>query len=218
MASQRLLTLLLLPVLAAEAGDADRLLAGLAERNGKLATLRARYVQRRESELSAEPLRSEGVLCYSRKAKCLVFLGERPRKVAIRLDETSYQVYRPAQRRAERWEFRRNFSGAALLELFSPGVAKLTASYDTLELKREGEVATVRLRPKEERVLKRIRELRLALRNETFELVRFAYRDADGELVSIELSRIETNPKLPEATFAKEPPKGTDLRITEVKD
>jgi len=209
---------LLLLLGTARADEAGDLLAGLARRNARTTTLRARYVQRRESDLLDKPLKSTGTILFSRRQGCLVFLARTPRKVVIRLDAHSYQVYEPGKKRAERFLFRKNFSGVALLRVFSRDVAMVRESYDLLKIERGEQATTVRLRPKSKQVRKRLLELSVTIHRKSFALTRFAYRDPSGDLVAIDLDRIERNPTLDERRLARELPPGTDLRVTEVKE
>ena len=212
-----LLPFVLAPPAQAELG-AEEVLKALAAKNESIRTMRARYVQQRTTELSAKPLESSGVLHYSRAQGCLVLHGEKPRRVILRLDRTTYQVYRPQRKRAERFVFRGGFSGSALVKLFSPEVGKLSTSYDVISFQADETLATVTLRPRSKQLRKRLRTLAVTVRLKDMVMVRFAYSSREKESVRIDLQRIERNPDLAPGLFASKLPVGTDLQISEIKE
>src|SRR5690349_10016741 len=74
----------------------------IAEKFKDMRTLSAKVVQQRRTELLDKTLLSSGTMYYRREPARLVFLLNEPRKAEIHMDRTSYQVYRPDEKRLER--------------------------------------------------------------------------------------------------------------------
>jgi len=197
---------------------AHELLGALAKHHETLATLSATYEQERKTELSPEPLRSSGRFFYSRKAKCLVFHGRKPRTVQLRLDETSYQVYRPDAKKAERFVFPGFSPGRLLLAVFTPAVKDLRETHTVVAYAEDEGVVTIALAPKAEELRAHVARFQVKTRVADRTLLEVSYVRADGESVRIAFADVAINPALDAALFAKTLPKGTDLRVTEVKE
>ncbi len=171
-------------------------------------------MQERESELSLKPLRSSGVLYYSRADSCLVFRSDEPRQVILRLDAQSYQVYRPDKKQAERYVFRGPAPGAALLRVFGTDLARMEEAFALLACKKDGAETRISLRPSAEGMRRVMERLDVTIRDRV--LTRIAYAEPGGESVRIELSRIQRNPRLARELFSRDLPADVSLRTTEV--
>lgn len=198
-----------------EKSAARELLQAVARENATLETLQADYVQERESELSVEPLRSSGVLYYSRADSCLVFRSSEPREVVLRLDARSYQVYRPDKKQAERYVFRGSAPGAALLRVFGTDLARMEEAFELVAYRKEGGETRISLRPQAENIRRVMERLDVTIRDRV--VTRIAYAEPGGETVRIELSRVQRNPRLAREVFSRDLPADVSLRTTEVE-
>src|SRR5689334_419500 len=77
----------------------------LADKMMEANTLSARVVQTRRTELTDKPITSSGLMYYRRDPARLVFHLVEPRNAEIHMDRTSYQVFRPDEKRLERTDF-----------------------------------------------------------------------------------------------------------------
>jgi len=122
-----LLAALLLVLLAAPPQDpsgaderANAAFRKLAEKFKDVRTLSAKVVQERRTELFDKPITSSGTLYYRRDPARLVFILTEPRKAEIHMDRTSYQVYRPDEKRLERTDFGSEDLSAKIFMAFEP--------------------------------------------------------------------------------------------------
>lgn len=191
----------------------EELLRAHAAKSRGLQVLVATYEQTRTTRLSKQPLTSRGQFLFVREPACVVFRATAPRESIVRLRPALYEVFRPAQKRLERF----HLDGPELAEgLF----AALGGDADLLL--REFVVTTcgpdpaaadrtlVVLLPRHDAVRERLTELRLSLRTDGGQLAVVAYRDPAGDLVEIALRDLEQNPSArPSAEF--EVPKDTTV-------
>jgi len=179
-------------------------------------TLKVTYTQERTTALTVKPLRSRGTLYFSRADSCLVFDVAAPKTARLRLDATTYQVYRPDHKRAERYVFENFSPGRALLQVLRADVAKLEKAHEVTGYAEDAKAVRVKLRPKEKEFRKYVERLTVTLAKDGHVLRRISYRDADGDTVRIDFGSFVRNEELPEKLFAKELPEGTRLTVTKV--
>jgi len=211
---------LLLLLLAADAEEfaAERaLLERFARAQEKVDRFRAGFRQERISALSRKPLVSSGVLYYRRDAQCLLFRTEKPGRVDLRIDATTYQVYRPEAGKAERFVFRDVSPGEVLLQAFGARVKELRAAFSVTGSKREKEFLRITLQPKTKALKRYVPALDLQFHEKRATLKSVRYTNHDGETITIELSSVDVEAEVSKELFAKDPPKGTKLRVIEVK-
>jgi outer membrane lipoprotein-sorting protein len=210
--------LVLTIALLAQAEDGRKTLQALADKHRDVRSLQAGYVQERRSALMEKPLVSKGTLFWRREPGCLVFDVTEPRRSRIRLDATSYQVHRPDERQAERFQFASNELARSLFQVFAPEPAKLEEALRLESYEVEEGVGTLRLRPVAERLKAFLGSLSLAVRLADTTLVRVAYTDGEGDEVRIELSDLKRNPAIDPSVFEARVPEGTRWIVHEVKD
>lgn len=208
---------LLLLALVQDVSDADRdaaraLLEEWARRQAEVETLSARFSQEVRTPLLLEPLRSEGRLLYRRRPACLVFEIEKPRETRVRFDAASYQVHRVAEKRAERFLFRRDDLAGALVQVFGPEVRELGESFRLTGFERTEEEATVRLAPESKELRTFLTSLTLVFGLEPAELRRVGYVNAEGDGVRIELRKVDRKAEIEAARFRAALPEGVELR------
>jgi outer membrane lipoprotein-sorting protein len=193
-----------------EDAAAREALARLAERLKDARTLSARVVQERKTALLEEPLRSSGTLYYRREPARLVLVLSDPRPTIVHLDRSSYQVYRPDEKRLERFDFEDPGTAPRLLAAFEPRSEEIGKAF----VVRRGEAGPgeteIVLEPRDEKLARRIR--RLALRTDAEGgLRRIVFTDPEGDEVSFALSEVRVHPELPADVFELRVPEGTRI-------
>ena len=183
----------------------------LAARMRDVRTLTAKVVQSRRTELLDQPIVSSGRMAYRRDPARLVFQLTEPRKAEIHLDKTSYQVYRPDEKRLERIDFENDDVTSRILMVFEPKADEIGKAFTiTGGESRDGWI-DVRLDSSDERFRKRMRKIVLTVAEADGALRRIAYTDAEGDDVQFDLSEVAINPELPAETFALKTPEGTRI-------
>ena len=203
---------LIMAVALVSAGQDDAAktaLQKLSERFKDARTLSAKVVQTRKTAILDKPIVSSGALFYRREPARLVFKMTEPRTTEIHLDKAAYQVYRPDEKRLERYEFENDAATGRLLMVFQPKPDEIGKAFTV----RKGESAKgeieVLLEPSDEKVRARLRRLALTLDEADGSLKKIAYTDPDGDEVRFELSEVKINPELDAATFELKVPEGT---------
>lgn len=179
-------------------------LQALAERMKDVATMTCSIRQVRKTALVERPLVSSGTMAYRREPGRLVFRLTEPRASEIHMDRTSYQVYRPDEKRLERIEFEDDALTGQLLTLFAPKPDAMGKAFKITRA--DGEIL---FQPLDEKVRERVALIALTLKDG--ELRRIRYQQADGDEVSFEMSELKLNPELPAGAFDLKVPDGTRI-------
>lgn len=193
-----------------EDAAAREALGRLAGRLKEAQTLSAGVVQERKTALLDEPLRSSGILYYRRDPARLVLVLTDPRPATVHLDRSSYQVYRPDEKRLERFDFEDPEIGLRLLTAFEPRSEEVGKAF-TARLGQPGpdEVEIV-LEPRDPKLARRVR--RLVLRTDPEGLLRrIVFTDPEGDEVTFLLSDVKLNPEIPAGVFELRVPEGTRI-------
>jgi len=192
----------------------------LAARLKEARTLSAKVVQSRRTELLDKPIVSSGTMSYRRDPAQLVFHLTEPRKAEIHLDKSSYQVFRPDEKRLERIDFDGEDVTSKILMVFEPKTEEIGKAF----LIRGGEskdgAIEVGLESSDERFRKRLKKIALTIVEADGALRRIAYTDAEGDEVQFELSDVAINPDLAPDEFTLKIPEGTRVlrrRVTQDK-
>jgi len=196
---------------------AEAALKKLAARMRDARTLTANVVQRRKTELLDKPIVSSGSMAYRRDPAQLIFRLTEPRRAEILLDKSSYQVYRPDERRLERIDFEGEDVTSRILLVFEPKSEEVGKAFRvTGRESRDGRIDVV-LEASDERVRKRMKQIVLTVAETDGALSRIAYIDAEGDEVQFELSQVVVNPDLPPEAFSLKVPEGTRILRRTVK-
>jgi len=189
----------------------------LADRFKEARTLSARVSQSRKTELLDKPLVSSGMMYYRRDPARLVFRLTEPRKAEIHMDKTSYQVYRPDEKRVERTDFENDDVTGKILMVFEPKPDDLGKTFAIRGGEsRDGRIE-VRLEPSDEKVRKRLKRVSLTIAEADGSLHRLSYFDGEGDEVTLDLSNVAINPDLGQNLFALQVPDGTRVLRRTVK-
>jgi outer membrane lipoprotein-sorting protein len=208
-------TLILLAVLAQAAALPDEAaqaaLRKLSEKMKDARTLSAKVVQSRKTALLDEPIVSSGTLFYRRDPGRLVFRMTAPRSTEIHLDPSSYQVYRPDEKRLEQIEFEAGDGAGRLLMVFQPKADEMGKVFTLRKGEsRSGELSVV-LEPTDEKIRTRVSKIILSLDEKDATLRRIQTTDAEGDEVTFELSDLKINPEIDPGTFDLKVPEGTRI-------
>lgn len=198
---------------------ADAALRKLSAKLKDARTLSARVVQHRRTELTEKPLTSSGTMYYRRDPARLVFHLAEPRKAEIHMDRSSYQVYRPDEKRLERTDFENEEVTAKILMVFEPKPDELGKTFKARSGESKDGRLEVILESSDEKVRKRLRKIVLTVAEADGALHRLSYTDGEGDEVAFELSDVAINPDLASDLFTLKVPDGTRvLRRTMGKD
>lgn len=181
-----------------QAGEA--LLRAHAERSRTMHVLVAGYQQTRTTKLSKQPLQSEGTFLFVRDPACIVFRARTPRESVVRLRPALYEVFRPQQKRLERFRLDGPELSEGLFAAIGGDADVLLREFAVQACGPDPADATrtlLVLLPRRELVRERLVELRLSLRTKGGELAAVAYRDPAGDLVEIALRDVVVDPEQP---------------------
>jgi hypothetical protein len=178
----------------------ETLLRAHAERSRTVKVLVADYQQTRTTRLAREPLQSRGTFLFVRDPACIVFRATAPRVSVVRLRASLYEVFRPEQKRLERFRL----DGPELAQgLFAAvgGDAELLLREFAVQACGSDPAAADRtllvLTPRRDAVRERLRDLRLSLATKGGDLAAVAYVDPAGDLVEIALRNVRVDPDAP---------------------
>ena len=196
------------------------LLDGVTKRLRDVRVMRASYVQTRSSPLLIEPLVSKGTLYQRTSPACLVFSVQTPHTATIRVDEDSYQVYRPDEGTAERFVFEGSHAGRALLEAFRPEAEALLGAFRLVDFIEGAKFARLTLRPRDKAARKRVDNVVLSIDRKRSLPTEISYVDREGYEVNLSLSSIDLDPKIddPERLFSAQLPEGVRLLVHRVDE
>ena len=172
-------------------------------------TLTASVTQSRKTELLDKPIVSSGSMAYRRDPARLVFHLTEPRKAEIHLDKSSYQVYRPDEKRLERIDFESEDVTAKILMVFEPKADEIGKAFGVKGGEVRDGAIDVHLESSDERFKKRMKKIVLTIAEADGALRRIAYTDAEGDEVQFDLDKVEVNPTLPADAFTLKIPEGT---------
>ena len=191
----------------------------LSERFKDVRTLSAKVVQKRKTELLDKPITSAGAMYYRREPARLVFTLTEPRQAEIHMDRTSYQVYRPDEKRLERTDFGSEDMSNKILMVFEPKPSEVGKAFAIHGGEsRDGQIE-VTLESSDAKVRKHLQKVTLTIVEADGALKKIVYIDGEGDEVQFELSDVAINPDLPPERFILKIPEGTRvLRHTLPKD
>ncbi len=181
----------------------------LADRMKEARTLTAKVIQSRHTELLDKPIVSSGTMAYRRDPARLVFHLTEPRKAEIHLDKTSYQVYRPDEKRVERIDFAGEDVTAKILMVFEPKTEDIGKAFSIRGGETHDGQIEIRLESSDEKFRKRMKKIALTVVEADGALRRIAYTDAEGDEVQFDLSEVVINPDVPADLFTLRFPEGT---------
>lgn len=180
-------------------------------------TLESEFTQRKESAMLVEPVEAKGVFFFSAPDR-VRWEYESPNPISILINSDEMTTWYRDIQRAERVSVGRQsqrvleFLGAGssmdeLLEYFS---LTLTLPLDTAE------PYMLELKPRFEKVAKRISGMTIWVDPENFLPTRLRYLEADGDITDFTFQRMLINAGVPEERFRLEMPKSVEVRHVEL--
>ncbi len=197
--------------LATERGR--RALDALAKKHLEVVSLKADFVQEIRTPLVRKPIVSGGEMVFRRKNPCAVFFLKEPRVSQVRFDERSYQVYRPAEKRAERFLFREGDLTSGLVKIFTPEASEMEKVFDLKKVTEKDGFLSVTLSPRDKGLTSFLTLLTLVVSEDDAVLREIAYTNVEGDEVRIKISNMVVNPSLADGLFQKDPPVGVRLTV-----
>lgn len=179
------------PIPAAELQKARALVQRVAKALEGTEEMHGDFVQEQHTLLLDEPLISEGRLHLRSKPGCLVLDLEKPKRVLVRSDERSHQVYYPAEKKAERYLFESNELAKSLLALLSSDITKIESGFDITGFEANETLEVIELRPSDVEKRKLVDKLRLSVSKTKSSLREVSFVNADGERTVLRLSKLE---------------------------
>lgn len=207
----------IVPFAEGEAGSAvergRRALDALAKKHLEVVSLKADFVQEIRTPLVRKPIVSRGAMVFRRENSCAVFFLKEPRVSQVRFDERSYQVFRPAEKRAERFLFEEGDLTSGLVKIFTPEAAEMEKVFDLKEVVEKDGFLSVSLSPKDKGLTSFLTRLTLVISEKDAGLREIAYANMEGDEVRIKISNMVVNPSLDDDLFRKDPPEGVRLTV-----
>lgn len=180
-------------------------------------TLEARFVQRQESSLLAEPEESRGVFSYAAPDRVRWEYKEpNPISVVIRGEEMT-TWYRDLNR-ADKIKIGR-YSNQVFKYLGASGSLQTLLDYFRVSLTnpgRPGDAYRLRLIPKYQRISKRFKEMTIWIDAERFLPARLRYVEGDGDVTEYEFLDMKVNASLPGDRFVLKLPQGVETRVLDL--
>ncbi len=180
----------------------DGLLDELIERQGKLETVQASFVQEKYDPMLGRPIKSEGSFYFK--------IGSGVRweyeDVLVVYNGKFLYVYSPETEEAEKITGKQGFMGPLAFDL-----KELLKEYD-MEALRDGEIIKVKLRPKKEMPFE---SMVMVFEGQEAFPSEVSITDANGEISSIRFDNVKLNTQFREDMFVFHPPPGTVVRERE---
>lgn len=168
----------------------------------QLAGLRAAFVQRKDSQLLAEPQTATGVLSFSKPDKVRWEYHEPDPMLIIISGETMVTWFQDLKR-AERMQIGR-YSEQVFRFMGATAALDTLSEYFRVEASFPGDAKEpyrLELTPRYSRIAKKLQSMSIWIDAETFLPVRLSYHEADGDLTEYELKDLERDPELSEGLF-----------------
>ncbi len=196
---------------------ARTILREAAKRHQRIESLQGAFTQEVFTPLLKKPLRSKGTFSFRKEPACVVFSIAEPEPTVCRFDEISYQVYRPKAARAERFLFGEGEVGKSLVRVFSPDPNLVSKELNVASVTETGDQTTIALKPTEEAMKNFLVDLEITLDTKAGYITALAYTNAEGDKTVLMFTKVRTNKPIPEDRFTRTLPKGTDIKLTEMK-
>ena len=189
-----------------------RALVKLSARHRDAKIITASYRQERTTALLKRPLISTGTLALRKDPACMIFRTAGKHPTTIRLTYESYEVLRASRKTLERTPLLDRSLPDALFQAMAPQLQRLEKSFVIVESWRLGEALGIRLRPRK-KASEFVQDITLVIDEKRNELRRVAYRDPQGDQISLILSELHLDPKLPKTAFELVIPDGTRVLV-----
>jgi outer membrane lipoprotein carrier protein len=180
-----------------------------------LETIKARFSQRKESRLLAEPSVSRGVFYYKAPDR-VRWEYDPPRSMSVVLSDGVALTYRPAERRAERIEIGRMQRRVFGFLTATEPLDQLTR-YFSVTLRDPGDRGNlvIVLDPTSYHVKKRLSSVTVEIDRQRYLPVAVSYVERDGDSTSFAFSDIRVDQPVPDGLFSLSLP--DNVEVLEIK-
>lgn len=168
----------------------------------QLGGLRADFIQRKESQLLAEPQTSKGVLSF-RKPDQVRWEYRDPDPMVIIISGETMLTWFQDLKRAEKMQIGR-YSEQVFRFMGATAALDTLTEYFTVEAIFPGdpkEPYQLSLTPRYRRIAKKLQKMSIWIDPERFLPVRLSYLEPDGDHTEYELREVESDPTLPDELF-----------------
>lgn len=172
-------------------------LVAIDARAAKIESIRADFVQEKQSPLLADPIRTKGKLAAS--GANVLWTASEPEPAQTHIGSSRLEIYYPKQNVVEQYELSDEMASMSASPL--PRLEALQQSFEIVADAGEGlsigegEVA-LRLTPIKPELAKYVDHVRVVLDESRSVVVAFEMTDPDGETTRTRFEQIEINPKL----------------------
>lgn len=181
----------------------DALIAEVSQRQKSLGSLRARFVQVKESELLAEPVEATGTLSFAAPDRVRWDYAA-PQPMVIVVADGLLTTYHPELARAEVVKVSRGQRRLVGIIAGSQSLEDIRSRFRISLADRADEPYHLTLEPATMAVKRRLDEIRIDIDRELLLPVTVEYLEADGDRTRYDFSAMELNPSVDEAVFRLE--------------
>lgn len=187
------------------------LIDAVVERQSEVDSLRADFVQLKESVLLLEPVRSRGRFSYLAPDR-VRWDYESPDAMVVLFDTDTVTTYHPERRRAEQVRIPRRHRRFVQALAGAQPLDELAAQFSvTLSDPGGGEPYRLRLRPTHAALASRLESVEIDIDRRLLLPVGVEYHEADGDTTRYEFRDLELNPDLSESDFRLELAEGVEV-------
>ena len=194
-----------LSVAAGSPPEAVRLETSLRSVKG----IRAQFVQVREVSLTGETVEATGVMAFRPPGRFRLSYS-RPEPQQLVIQEDSLWVVMPSERQAQRYPFSVNAPGSEVFLLFGGQHRSLSEVFEVKQEAWGGYPAALRLFPRNPEPGYPLEEIRLVVGKNGFP-ERLFFREATGDHVVFQFSKVEKNPADLEKDLRLDLPPGIEI-------
>jgi len=202
-----LLLVVLCPLRTAAAeSNADTALENWLERQANVKTWTADVVQIRKLKSLARPLEARGMLWFAYPNRFRWVMGDPPRTIAVRTQDTLLVVY-PRFKRVEQYPIGDGSNPAwkqalALLEVgFPSDAAAFRERYELLSGTMNQEIWRFELQPVDKEARRLLKKVRLEVSSDSYVLLATELEFPDGSIMRNQFNRHQLNPEVAPGIF-----------------
>jgi outer membrane lipoprotein carrier protein len=193
----------------------EQVIREISERQKKIGTLEADFVQEKEMALLASSEKSTGRFVYSQPNRVL-WTYDAPRQVTMLIADGRLTTYYPELNRAETLEVKR-FEDRIFRYMGARGAIDELGKYFDFKFvnAKNDRFYTLELKPKTKTVERRVQRIKIWIDRTTYLTTRFEYVEGDGDLTRYEFRNIRINQPVADSKFVLNLPKS--VRVEEIK-
>ncbi len=184
----------------AQSQGLQELIRTISEKQRRIETLTANFLQRKETSLVQDPLLFAGVVKFKRPGR-IYFVYSKPEPMEISLDGKFLTIYDPGRSRAERYALSRSSRIGSHLEsvtrIFQKTLDQLTADYAIHLLPSDrADCHRFRLSPRKEAMQEWVKEVELRIDKASGAILTFEMIEPNQDRLILEFHKLQINPPL----------------------